>query len=233
MAFLTLDMKGVAAALVLGLALLLLGGLNLVFVAFMLYFLLLSSIVTSAGRRRKKAMGVYQKSRSIQNVISNGCGPLIFAFLFFVAAIDSMPAFAVVSLVGFGASVAAVTSDKFSSELGVLDGEPKDIITMKSVKRGASGGVTPFGLTSGLFAAMMIALPFSFVVFKLGNLLPQYSALAVPAMLAVVVGGFSGTIVDSLLGHYEEKGIGNKFTSNFICSVCGGLVGSLLLVLVM
>jgi uncharacterized protein (TIGR00297 family) len=232
MAFLTLDMKGVAAALVLGLALLLLGGLNLVFVAFMLYFLLLSSVVTSAGRRRKKAMGVYQKSRSAQNVISNGCGPLIFAFLFFASVATSMPAFAVVSLVGFGASVAAVTSDKFSSELGVLDGQPKDILTFKDVKKGMSGGVTLFGLASGLFAAIMIALPFSFVVFKLGNLLPQYSVLAAPVLIAVVVGGFVGTLVDSLLGHFEEKGIGNKFTSNFICSVCGGLVGMLLLALV-
>lgn len=233
MVFLTLDIKGVAAALVLGFLLLLFGNFNLVFIAFMLYFLLLSALVTNTGRQRKRALGVYQKSRSIANVISNGSGPLIFAFLFFVAVLGNASVLAIASLAGFGASVASVTSDKFSSELGVLDGQPKDILTFKSVKKGASGGVTPFGLTSGLFAALLVGVPFSFVVFRLGVLLPVNPALAVYAIIAVTIGGFIGTLVDSLLGHFEEKGTGNKFTSNFICSVCGGLAGMLLLALIL
>ena len=232
MAFLTLDMKGIAAALALGFLFLLFGGFNLLFIAFMLYFLLLSALVTNVGRQRKRALGVYQKSRSIANVVSNGTGPLLFSFVFFAALLGGSSALVVASLVGFGASVAAVTSDKFSSELGVLDGQPHDIFTFKSVKRGVSGGVTPFGLVSGLFAAMLVGMPFSFAVFKFGVLLPQPTSLALLGFAAITIGGFAGTIVDSVMGHFEENGIGNKFTSNFICSVCGGLVGLLLIAIV-
>ena len=233
MDFLTLDIRGIIAALVLGFLLLLFGNFSLVFIAFMLYFLLLSALVTNTGRQRKRALGVYQKSRSIANVVSNGTGPLIFAFIFFVAMLGHADAFAMAALAGFGASVAAVTSDKFSSELGVLDGQPKDIFTFKNVKKGASGGITPFGLASGLFASMLVSIPFVFIVFKLGVLLPAGPSLALFAAFAVTIGGFAGTIVDSLLGHYEEKGIGNKFTSNFICSVCGGALGMLFLAFVL
>ncbi len=232
MTFLTLDIKGSLAALALGLAFYILAGFNLVLVAFMLYFLMLSSLVTSAGKSRKKAMGVYQKSRGILNVVSNGCGPLIFAAVFFLTLFYNMQYLAVLALAGFGASVASVTADKFSSELGVLDGEPKDIFTFKHVKKGASGGITLFGLGSGFFAALLVSTPFSFVIFRLGllpPLQPQYTLFPLYALITVCVGGFIGTLVDSLLGHYEEKGIGNKFTSNFICSVCGGAAGMLLL----
>ena len=30
-----------------------------------------------------------------------------------------------------------------------------------------------------------------------------------------------GNFIDSLLGHFEEKRIGNKYTSNLVCSVAG------------
>ncbi len=229
MGFLTLDITGIIAALVLGFLFLIFGNLSLVFIAFMLYFLLLSALVTNTGRQRKRALGVYQKSRSIANVVSNGTGPLIFAFLFFMAVFSHATAFAIASLAGFGASVASVTSDKFSSELGVLDGQPRDIFTFKNVKKGASGGITPFGLASGLFASMLISIPFVFIVFKQGILLPFAPSFVVFSLFAITIGGFVGTLVDSMLGHYEEKGIGNKFTSNFICSIFGGLLGMLLL----
>ena len=232
MGFLTLDIKGVVAALALAFLFLLFGNFSLLFLAFMLYFLLLSALVTNAGRQRKRALGVYQKSRSIANVISNGTGPLIFTFVFFVGALNGSAAWAVAGLAGFGASVAAVTSDKFSSELGVLDGQPKDLFTLKNVKKGASGGITTFGLAAGLFAALLVAVPFSFIVFRTGVPIAQPAGIALYALIAIAAGGFVGTVVDSVLGHFEERGIGNKFSSNFICSVCGGLVGALLLALI-
>ncbi len=232
MAFLTLDLKGIIAALALGFLLLLFGDLNIVFIAFMLYFLLLSALVTNAERGRKRALGVYEKSRSVANVLSNGTGPLIFSFIFFFAMLGGASGIAIAALAGFGASVASVTSDKFSSELGVLDGQPKDILTLKGVKKGVSGGVTAFGLASGLFAALLISVPFAFVVFKNGIMLPGGPEFVLYSLVAITIGGFVGTITDSVLGHFEEKGMGNKFTSNFICSICGGLVGMLLLLLV-
>ena len=42
------------------------------------------------------------------------------------------------------------------------------------------------------------------------------------ALMAVVVfSGLAGDLADSVLGYFEEKGIGNKYTSNFVCAVVG------------
>ncbi len=233
MGFLTLDAKGLTLAAILGVAMLFFGGLNLIFLVFMLYFLGLAAAVTTVGKERKKSLGVYQKARGITNVLSNGIGPLIFAFLFFIFIfVQRNAALAVASLAGFGASVAAITADKFSSELGVLNGAPHDILTYKLVKRGASGGVTVFGLASGLFGAMLISTPFTFIAFKLGYILPGNYQLAVLALLGCTAGGFAGTVVDSFLGHYEERGMGDKFTSNLACGLIGGIIGMLVLILI-
>ncbi len=231
MTFLTLDVKGALAALLLGGVLFVLDGFGFLFVTFMLYFLVLSAVVTTIGRKRKKHLGVYQNSRSIANVLSNGCGPLIFAVGVFFSIALNHPFWICITLAGFGASVAAITADKFSSEIGVLDGTPSDILNMRKVSKGASGGVTALGLSAGLLAAILIALPFGYLVSPAFPL--NLAGLAYYVILAVALGGFVGTLVDSILGHFEERKIGNKFSSNFFCSICGGIVGMLVLALVL
>jgi hypothetical protein len=62
---------------------------------------------------------------------------------------------------------------------------------------------------------------------------PPISNSAIFAFIfAIIVGGFIGTLVDSILGHFEEKGIGNKYSSNFVCSVAGGILSVILYSLV-
>lgn len=231
MTFLTLDTKGAIAAIALGIILYALDGFGFLFVLFMLYFLVLAAIVTVAGRRRKKLLSLYQDSRGVANVVSNGFGPAVFAAMVFVSVLAHSPLWISLGLVGFGASVASITADKFSSEIGVLDGFPHDIFNMRKVRKGSSGGVTALGLLAGLLASILIALPFAAIV---SQLMPVNSAgLAVYVVVGGVVGGFAGTLVDSMLGHYEEKGIGNKFTSNFFCSIVGGIVGMMVLAIVL
>ncbi len=231
MTFLTLDAKGVAAAVLLGLVLFVLNGFRFFFVIFMLYFLILSAIVTVSGMKRKKQLGVYEASRSIANVLSNGCGPLIFAVVVFFSMALGHPFWTCMALVGFGSSVASITADKFSSEIGLLDGIPRDILNMRKVRRGVSGGITALGLSAGLFAAVLIAAPFGAIASLIFPV--NLAGLTFYVLLAATIGGFAGTLVDSMLGHFEEKGIGNKFTSNFFCSICGGMVGILVLALIL
>ncbi|MEM3827359.1 MAG: DUF92 domain-containing protein, partial [Candidatus Micrarchaeaceae archaeon] len=147
MTLLTLDSKGVVAGGLLAVALFIFGGrLGLFFVVAMLYFLVASTIVTHAGKEAKRGMHLYQKSRSVRNVAANGIPPLIFVILFFfsgAAHAGHAPTLAAtLAVIGFAGSIAAVTSDKFSSEIGVLDGTPRSIVSMKEVKKGVSGGIT-------------------------------------------------------------------------------------------
>ena len=216
---LTLDLPGLISALVLGLALILLGGeLGLGFLAVMLYFLVLSAMVTWTGKGRKKRLGLYETSRGWRNVAANGGVPLMMALFFFAnAAYAFVPQGALIA--SYVASVAAITADKFASEIGVLGGEPIMLLTLRRTKRGTSGGVTALGLGASLLGSALIAAS----VFALPGL-HQTGRL----FLVVLAAGFVGNLADSAFGYFEEKGIGNKYTSNAACAVVGAIIAVLL-----
>ncbi len=230
MAFLTLDKMGLAVSLIMALALLLLGqGLGIFFVAMMIYFLVLSALATWAGKPRKKVLKLYQRDRGVSNVIANGGCPTIIAVIFFLLSnYLHAPGLALLAVVGFMGSVAAIMADKFSSELGVLDGMPRLIFTFRKVKRGVSGGVTSLGLAAGLLGSLLIAAGV-FLIWDYVSAIGGYGAYGIVVVfLSIAIAGFAGTVIDSMLGYYEEKGLGNKFTSNFLCSVCGAIISVLL-----
>lgn len=222
MNFLTLNINAIVAALAMGIGLIWFGqSMGVFFFGVMFWFVLLSAMVTLAGKRFKQNAGLYEKSRGVRNVVANGMWPLIMSALFYAALISGHIHYELFAALGFVSSVAAVTSDTFSSELGVLDGQPVMLLTLKKVHKGTSGGVTWLGLVAGfagsaLVAAMMLAVLPELHILGLNN--------ALPAFIAVVLGGFAGTLVDSVLGYFEEKGIGNKYTSNFFGSIGGSLI---------
>lgn len=207
--FLTLDTKGILLAFVVGAVLLMAGGnLGTLFVAVMLLFLVLAAIVTGIGKVNKQGIGVYESRRGWRNVTSNGTVPVSAAVAYWLSLAFPSPMAKLIAL-AYTASVCAITADKFASELGVLDGEPVMLLTLKHAKKGASGAVTSAGLAASLVGSAIIGL----------------SAIALSAsatqMLIVVVSGFLGNIIDSVMGYYENKGIGDKHTSNFFCSLAG------------
>jgi uncharacterized protein (TIGR00297 family) len=208
----TLDTKGILLALAMGIAIFVLGGsYGPLFLGSLFLFLVLSAAVTHVGKIRKEGIGVYEAGRGWKNVLANGAMPMIAALLYWLNLTFHVlqPNFLALAYL---ASVCAITADKFASEIGVLDGEPIVLLTLKKTKKGVSGGVTGIGLLASLAGAAIVGL----------------GVFAVPASVqtaAVVVGcGFAGNLVDSALGYYEERGIGNKFTSNFFCSVAGFLL---------
>ncbi|MGC8776998.1 MAG: DUF92 domain-containing protein [Candidatus Micrarchaeia archaeon] len=215
MQFLTLDGKGIASALALALLILYFGKeYGVFFLSLLLLFLALSAIVTNVGKNKKRSLGLYEKSRGWKNVLANGLAPLLIAILFYFE-----PGFKMQLALAYVASVAAITADKFASEIGVLDGTPIMLLTMKRVDRGVSGAVTLLGLAASSFASFGIALASFFIT------------LSLEAFAIVFVSGYMGNIVDSLLGYYEEKGIGNKFTTNLACALSGSLFALLFLAL--
>ena len=213
----TLNEKGILSALVVGVLIFFLGqSYGLFFVADAGAFLVLSAIVTSAGKVKKVGIGMYEHTRGWKNVLSNGLIPLVISALYFFNSYNQVLPPAYVAVV-YVASIAAITADKFASEIGVLDGEPRMLVTMKRVKKGCSGGVTALGTFSSLFSAFVIGLSALFLGWSLG------------VVAILTVSGFLGGIVDSILGYWEEKGIGNKYTSNFFCAVAGSIICALLL----
>jgi len=229
MEFLTLSIKGAVLAVVFAVAFLFLGfGMGPFFLMAMIVFLVLSAMVTHIGLAYKKNLGVGQEPRGVWNVLSNGSPPLVMAFLFYLSAVSGNQGLALLSVIGFLASLAAITADKFGSEIGVLDGRPKMIFTLKIVRKGTSGGITALGLFAGFVAAFVMSLLLLLIAGPLGPLIGYYGFGSGKALLVITVSGFAGSLIDSALGYYEERGLGNKFTTNFICGIAGGIIGMLL-----
>lgn len=221
MFLLTLDGEGVVVAVAVAALLMVFGGsLGPVMIGFMLYFLVLAFIVTYIRIDYKERRGLTERRRGVANVLSNGLGPVVFAVLFYLGNTYAIPALATLGLFGFLGSVAAITSDKFSSELGVLDGLPHRIFSRKVAKKGESGAVTPLGFSAGALGAFLVAVPAIAMAVMGGTPL---AADALFVALSVTLSGFVGTMADSVAGVFEQKGKGNKHTSNLICSFAGGL----------
>lgn len=211
----TLDISGTMLAALFAITIFYLGlGMWWFFIAILIEFLVLSSLATHAKEDSKAALKGYEKVRSWKNVVANGLVPVLVVVVYFMlkSVLGVSLIHVEIIIYAFVASVAAITADKFASEFGVLGAqEPVDLITGKKVKRGTSGGVTWFGTFMGFAASFLIG----FSVFALG-------ASAV-VFVVVVLAGMFGNLVDSILGHFEERKIGNKYTSNLACAVGGAL----------
>ncbi|MBS3063072.1 MAG: DUF92 domain-containing protein [Candidatus Diapherotrites archaeon] len=191
----SLDYKGMLLADFFGIIAFALGGLS-AFIACMVTFLF-AEVFTRFGRRNKAEK--FEK-RTTQNIIGNGLPAMIALVL------GQHPAF-------FGALSAAL-ADTASSEIGMLSGKkPRLITTLQKVERGTDGGITLLGLGAALGASLVMAVSYYYLR---GNQVH---------LLAILLAGITGSLVDSLLGAVlERKGKLNNMQVNFIASSAGGLL---------
>ena len=196
-----LDVGGVMLAILMGVIINYFGGWQ--YLVLILSFFILAVFVTGYDHSTKREMGIYEHERGWENVLSNGLLPTILA----VASSSYGP-------LPFIAAVAAVTADKFGSELGVLGGEPINLATLKPAKQGTSGAVSIMGFVVSLAGGTMIG----FLAIFIFNLNPTQALLT-------GICGFFGSIIDSLFGIFEEKGFGTKSITNFICSGAWAIFG--------
>lgn len=203
-----LDKWGIILAVLMGTLIYILGGMD--YLVLMLSFLVLGVIATKYEHYVKRDMGIYEHERGWENVLSNGLMPTLFAM-----------ASCFIGPVPFIASLAATTSDTFASEIGVLGkGKPISLDGMNEVKPGTSGAISIMGTIASLLGATLIGV-IAIFLFSINPL----------TALLVGIAGFIGSFVDTILGIFEEKGIGTKGTTNFICSMVGGLLGYLITLL--
>lgn len=97
-------------------------------------------------------------------------------------------------------SMAASTSDTWASEIGSLSTDiPYGLISRKSITKGLSGGVTRLGLWASLWGSTLISMTYFILMMKSG----AHLNLLFMALLCSV-GGFMGSIVDSILGELVQ-----------------------------
>ncbi|KAG9513589.1 hypothetical protein KCU99_g7318, partial [Aureobasidium melanogenum] len=117
---------------------------------------------------------------------------------------------------GIAASYAAAAADTLSSELGILSPTSPVLITApwRSVPRGTNGGVTITGLLAGLAGSVFIStlayftLPFSRMAWTGDSKFVFWVVLT--------VAGFSGTLLDSLLGALVQVTVEDKSTGRVV-----------------
>jgi uncharacterized protein (TIGR00297 family) len=196
-----LDKGGILLA-VLFAAVLLYAGMG--YLALMLAFFALAMAATKYEYELKRDMGLYEHERGWENVLSNGLLPSVLALA--SPFVGPMP---------FIASVAAITADKFGSEMGVLAADgPVSLFDLKPVKPGTSGGISVLGTVASLGGATAIGACGMFLF----SLNPTQA-------LIIGFAGLFGSLVDTAFGVLEERGLGTKGTTNFICSLAGAVFG--------
>ena len=205
MRFLLLDAVGIVAVSVAALFVFVMsGGYALQNLAVALVFLIVGIAITKYMYDEKKEKGVYEHERSWQNVLSNSLFPLISCGAYYATGNSAW-------IAAYVGAFAGAMADKFGSELGVLSPNPMSLGSFKAVRQGVSGAISVLGTYLSFIGALLIGLA--------GFYLYDYSALSI---LSIGLFGLAGSFADSIAGVFEEKGIGTKSTSNFICTLVSG-----------
>lgn len=164
-----------------------LGGLS--WTVLLLAFFISSSVLSRTFARRKlKLHKNFAKGsqRDWTQVLANGglCSLLVIIHILFPEQLWPWIAYA--------GAIATVNADTWATELGVLSPTPPHLITTGQIMvHGTSGGITPLGTLATLSGSVLIAL---------------FTALFTPqiefsiCVAIVVVAGFAGSLLDSLLG---------------------------------
>jgi uncharacterized protein (TIGR00297 family) len=124
-----------------------------------------------------------EESRSAMQVFSNGGPALISICLYFVTEDD---AWFLASIVSF----AAALSDTASSELGIRSASRTfDILGLRKLQKGTSGGVSLSGFLYGIMASCFLAVTSSL-----------FLDLSMTEIAIISLFGFTGNLIDSILG---------------------------------
>ena len=195
-----LDLFGSIFMIVMGIIIIFTAGANWLMLIFI--FLLLGLISTRYKHQYKTEIGVYEGTRSLKNVISNGIVPFV------------MAAFG--NYGGFIGSIATATADTLASEVGVVE-QPRLITTLKKVPPGTDGGISVVGTAAGIIGAGVIGVS----AYILGIFPDPYITLKI-----AIIAGTVGCFVDSILGAVLERRnyISNEYV-NLIATITGAALG--------
>ncbi|NVM31357.1 MAG: DUF92 domain-containing protein [Candidatus Helarchaeota archaeon] len=178
-----------------------------------LMFHLSAAFFTKFKYKRKVKQGLAQEkggARGWPNVFANGGFPTICAALEGIFVILIIGGAFDIFLFGFIGAVATMTADTIATETGLLSKTNPRLVTKlrKVVEPGSSGGVTILGELGALVGTLIIG-GMAWLLAGLGLLA---SSFTYQLLIAAVVAGMLGCLVDSVFGA-SIQGI-------FQCNVC-------------
>lgn len=148
------------------------------------FFISSSALSRLAGSRKTQVQADFAKGgrRDWGQVLANGGWASLMALAY---GLEANPLW----LAGLVGALSAVNADTWATELGVLSRrQPRLITTLRPVRAGASGGVTLDGFLASLAGAALIGA------------VGAWWLSSAYLMAAGMIGGFLGSVVDSLLG---------------------------------
>ena len=161
-------------------------GFNILLI--LMVFFISSSILSNM---KNKNIQSKKSRRTINQVYANGGIALVIFLVSHFFNNDIMPVLIL-------SSVASANADTWGTELGKLSlKQPIDIISRKEIKIGSSGGITIIGTIGSLMGSILIG--------GLG----YFFDLELSAIIAIILAGFSASIIDSI--------IGSTYQARFIC----------------
>lgn len=206
-----MDFGGFVAGFFVGMVVLVGGGWT--WFALVLVFFVLAAPFTRFKYEYKRSLGVAQEkggARGWPNTIANGGAAAVFAALEnYASAFGHGGSLYAVAFLG---AVAAATADTLATEIGLLSKTPPRLIVhlKKIVLAGTSGGITLLGEFTTLLSSLLIGL--------LAAILRIVPVDPVTVVTVATLGGFTGSLVDSVLGA-TVQGV-------FRCEVCGSVTES-------
>ena len=213
-------MAGVVAA-AFGTAIVVLVGFP--FLALMILFVVGSVLATRFRIEEKRRRHVQEGAageRGVSNVVAHIVIPTGLAIGGgWIPPLIPMPTLTVLyaSALAFGAA------DTFASELGVLAGTARSILTFRPVSPGTNGGVSVVGEGWAFVGAGITAIV-GYALFRVFSTALPSAGLFVGA---VVVAGFLGCQVDSVLGEtLENHGYLTKGSTNFLGMLSAVAIGA-------
>ncbi len=161
-------------------------------------------------KRRKNVQEGTAGERGVSNVVAHIVLPTALA----IAAGWMPPLLASTPLaVLYASALAFGAADTFASELGVLAGHARSILTLRPVSPGTNGGVSAVGEAWAFVGAGLTAVV-GFALFRLFSApVPEIGLF----LGTVTAAGFLGCQLDSVLGEtLENRGYLSKGSTNFL-----------------
>jgi len=211
----TASIPGMLTGVLLSLLTIVLGGYG--WFAMLITFFGLGGLSTKYEYEAKQDRGIAEENegaRGSGNVLANSIAALL-SVLAWAASPTHLAVDPQLFLYAFAGAVAAAMTDTFSSEFGGLYDNPRLITTFEPVEPGTDGAVTWQGVVAGLVGAAIIAGIAAVTIDVVGS----------AGAALVLVCGFVGMTVDSLLGATVEGSVVGNQGVNALATLAAALTG--------